>query len=121
MIKNVTFISVIIAFFNFIKILRLPLPWEVCVQDILTWLRHNSTLYTYGAILKGINKPLKWASKLTQIIGYILIFFAGQTYVLGLLSEPLCCSNIFSANLSQIHCGDAVFPENRCSLIVPRH
>jgi len=33
--------------------------------------------------------PLKWASRLSQSIGYIIIFFAGQTYVLGLLLEPL--------------------------------
>jgi energy-converting hydrogenase Eha subunit C len=59
--------------------------------------------------------PLKWTSKLSQSIGYIIIFFAGQTYVLGLLTEPL--ERITSIALSSL--GAIVALAALCFAVVP--
>ena len=59
--------------------------------------------------------PLRWTSKLSQSIGYIIIFFAGQTYVLGLLSEPI--EKITSIALSSL--GAIVALAALCFAVVP--
>jgi energy-converting hydrogenase Eha subunit C len=59
--------------------------------------------------------PLKWTSKLSQSIGYIIIFFAGQTYVLGLLSEPI--EKITSIALSSL--GAIVALAALCFAVIP--
>jgi hypothetical protein len=59
--------------------------------------------------------PLKWTSKLSQSIGYIIVFLAGQTYVMSLLSEPL--GKITSIALSSL--GAIVALAALCFAVVP--
>jgi len=58
---------------------------------------------------------LKLTSKLSQAIGYIIIFFAGQTYVLGILSEPI--ERVTSIALSSL--GAIVALAALCFAVVP--
>ena len=59
--------------------------------------------------------PHKWISKVSKSIGYLVIFLAGQTYIMGLLSEPV--ERITSVALSSL--GAIVALSALCFAVVP--